>query len=328
MNERWNEEFIAPLDGLRFSDEAKRRMTRRLAEEPPRPVSVRRRPARVLLAACAAALLLICASLGVLAYGGEGAVSGAFRELFGIGPDTEALAEAMGSAPGVSVTDGGVRVSADAVLGDAYHYAVVFSIEREDGKPFDLTGTEAETGAVPVMFESFRVYVQEPGPEGGSLYFYDADPSDASLQMVYAAETAGSVRGKTVTAQFQRFLRMGRYEDTLLSDGTWELSFPLDFEDTTVRLGTSGTPYSLVTVSPLGYHVEYNGLFSRLDSGELLPVTLRLTDGTAIDMEEGTFTTGLLGWKATQGGIFDRIIPVEDMKSIVIGDTELAIANG
>ena len=57
----------------------------------------------------------------------------------------------MGMPVGASDTDGGVTITADAIIGDTYSYAVVYSIAREDGQPLaeDLTPLEGTDGTLP-----------------------------------------------------------------------------------------------------------------------------------------------------------------------------------
>ena len=275
MNTEYNDnrEYKNALDGLRFSEEAKARMAKRLMDTMERPEQapetrrrVRRMPRIAVVGVAAALALGVGASAtGVLKTAGE-----AFAGVFGPTADTEII-DKIGRPVGASDTDNGVTVTADAIIGDKYHYAVTYSIEKKDGAAFDidLTDTVGE-GLLPMGFADGDTSLMGyfGGAHGGS-YFYDADPADNAIQYVETREISdGEVRGHAVRAKFSDLCvyaenDTGELERRVIAEGDWSLKFNLDFEDTSVSL-------------PAGQTFELNGMNAVIDEITLSPLALRV----------------------------------------------------
>ena len=56
-----------------------------------------------------------------------------FASIFGDSPAQTEILDRMGVPIGASDTADGVTITADAIIGDTYSYAVVYSIARDDG---------------------------------------------------------------------------------------------------------------------------------------------------------------------------------------------------
>ena len=111
------------MDELRFTPEQKAHMVDRLMESaqtsPRRPHSFR----RVAVVGVAAALIL---SVGVAgATGVLGEVGERFSAIFGPSAQTEVI-DQIGYPVGASATANGITITADAIVGDTYSYAVEF----------------------------------------------------------------------------------------------------------------------------------------------------------------------------------------------------------
>ena len=89
----------------------------------------RRLPRGLTAAACV--LLVLLATLTVEAR--SGAVSSLLAPLFG-GTRTE-IVDHIGSPIGASVSADGYTITADAIIGDRYNLAVVYTLTRDDGQP-------------------------------------------------------------------------------------------------------------------------------------------------------------------------------------------------
>lgn len=63
------------------------------------------------------------------------------------------LLDWMGVPVGASDTHNGVTITADAIIGDAYSYAVVYSIVREDGQPLVEDLEPLGNGVLPLTFD-------------------------------------------------------------------------------------------------------------------------------------------------------------------------------
>ena len=237
MNTEYNDnrEYKNALDGLRFSEEAKARMAKRLMDTMERPEQapetrrrVRRMPRIAVIGVAAALALGVGASAtGVLKTAGE-----AFAGVFGPTADTEII-DKIGRPVGASDTDNGVTVTADAIIGDKYHYAVTYSIEKKDGAAFDidLTDTVGE-GLLPMGFADGDTSLMGyfGGAHGGS-YFYDADPADNAIQYVETREITRCGRSSAICACMRRTIRASLSAASLpratgRSSSTWILRIP------------------------------------------------------------------------------------------------------
>ena len=287
--------YSEALSGLRFSERDKERMSARLAaslraadaaENAKAPAAVRSRHAptrrfRVAAAAVAAAAVIACIGGGAYASGALVGVGEAVDDVFhGATAPTE-IVDRIGRPVGASASADGITITADAVIGDATNYAVVYTVSKDDGTSFDATPDE--NGRLPLLFsggEGTSVF----GTSGatGTSYFYDADPSDNAIQYVEQRSVTlfggDSVIGRNASATFSelRFVSdIAGHEGEVLAHGPWSLRFAIAYEDTSVEL-------------PAGQSFDLNGKDAVLDAVSLSPVALVIdytVDGE-VEMEE------------------------------------------
>ena len=125
-------DYRSQFDALRFSLEEKQAMVDDLlaaAPETRRQVSHKKRLHVLVAAVIAAALCAACAS---------GALQAAIQSLsffLGNQPEQTQVLGEMAQPIGASVTDNGVTLTVDAVLGDANSYAILYTLSRDDGGP-------------------------------------------------------------------------------------------------------------------------------------------------------------------------------------------------
>lgn len=331
------DEYRRELNDMGFSPGEKNELVGRLS----RAAAPRR--ARFPRAAVAAGVAIALGTGVVTAYA-TGALSAAgelIADVFGAG---SAQTETIGGAVqpvGASATAGGVTVSADAVLGDDTHYVVVYSLTPDDPTLFEDV-PRSDEGTVLLDFSNIAIPENEGAAGGGmGAYFYDADPSDASVQYVQQcwAQSADGLAGTTAHVKFVDLCALD--PETLepagepLATGTWELELPLDYESGAIALpvgqtvdyeGASVTVTEL-SVSPLGVMISYD-LAGTPDTGQEfpqlnLPVFVNFADGTSFD---ATWVGGF-GDDAhvTKGASFDKIVDVEDIVSVTVGDVTIEV---
>lgn len=342
------EEYRKSIDELRFSEKAKARMAASLAEaaraeQQAGPARAGRRPSpaprrrRLPLAAAVAALALVL-GLGGVAYatGSLVSVQRFVSHLFGGQEPKVEIVDKIGRPIGVAQSSGGVTVSADAIIGDKTSLAVVFSVAKDDGTPFE--GIEAlEIGLLPLGFSEdldvdFPLLTQIAQGMGstGSSYFFDADPTDNAIQLVETRSYEGSgelsLVGRTMTAHFRDLTLYGSGESVVIAPGEWKLTFPIDYEDssitlpagqsfklegffeddatdTHVQVGPVSATVDELSISPIALHVRYTAA-QRVEwtSGESgrqsdhdaqlsdlllsLPARITLADGSVIDLAD------------------------------------------
>lgn len=274
------------LDDLHFSEETKMRMAHNLeacmAEQTPVVSSLPTRSSRPRMSRRAVVGLALAATLAVgggaaFATGALTNVVDAFSGLLGSGPGQTDLIAKLGVPLGTQATADGVTVTADAAIGDAHGYAVVFSIARADGEPLDLAGVTNGEGILHGLdFTESSVDVSGVNGAAESSWFFDVDPNDNAVQYMVRADMATtedglSVARRSATAHFGDLIVRDESDPsktTVVAEGPWDLAFEFDYDDSTVEVavepvaqephqdGRQMTVES-ISVSPLGAYVTY-----------------------------------------------------------------------
>ena len=213
-----------------------------------------------------------------------------------------------------------------------------------------------EDGLIPMSFSS-DLHVSLPifssyGATGSS-YFYDADPTDNAIQLVETrtyesdGESEISLVGRMLTANFSD---LTYYEadgsSTVVAPGSWKLSFPLNYEDTTRALAAgqtievNGMPATIeqLSISPIALHVTYvvdrKVAWTSTESGRLsdhdsklmdsllgIEVSVTMKDGTTLEMTHsigGSIGDGDVAVCET-GVFWNRILDLDKVASITVG---------
>ena len=346
------------MDSLHFTPEQKARMVDQLMEASISPIRHPHTFRRVAVAGVAAALALsvgVAGATGVLSDVGE-----SFSALFGVSAAQTEIIDQIGYPIGASATSNGVTITADAIVGDTYSYAIVYSIRRDDGQPLvSQEVLESGDNALPLTFDSHDVTPGNPlavllgGGGGGYSHFYDADPTDNTIQFVTFWTSDTPIRSGKVTATFRGLYNTtdGYANKTLLTEGPWTLEFTMAFEDASLSLpagqalqvGGMDATLDAVTLSPLSIMVEYtvhqevpqaereNGLE---DGGNDpyapfrdLPIVITYTDGTTLEIDSGNTHIGSGSGRAkcSIGLVFDTIRPLEEVASVTVGDVVIPV---
>ena len=333
---------VAPMRMVEFPEDAGgRRPKRRLA----------------LVAACLAAALVIGGGGGIaVATGVLPNPADVFSDVFGGDPAQTELLNEVGRPIGASATSNGVTVTAEAVVGDRSNYAVAYSIKFDD--PVALKGIESnEDGTLNYVGDAF-LRVDGWTADGGSVQLYDADPSDNTLQLVQVmgVQTGdnASIVGRTARFSMSKLeICTAEGEFVTLASGSWNFKFKMNYKDTTVDLpagqstawqGTSVT-INAVAVSSLGVTVDYTidcpiddcALPGQVSSEALaeqeavisLPVIVTFADGTTFDATSANSSTVKQGdgtSAVTKAATYNRIVAVDDIVSVAVGDVEIPVS--
>ena len=344
------------LDELHFTREEKNAMVDRLTAGESRGGGKIRSIRRTVTVGVAAALLM---TMGVGAAVTLTPAGEVFASVFGGAPAQTEIMDRMGVPIGASDTADGVTITADAIIGDTYSYAVVYSIARDDGQPLaeNMTPLGGTGGLLPLTFEQSDTFIGMLGGSHGTAYFYDADPADNAIQYVEMMTADTPIEPGTATATFQNlYLRGEDIQDrTLLAEGSWKIRFQFQFPDSGVSL-EAGQTFQLngmeatldgVTISPLSIQVGYtvweelvwdhqdqaDGQMSEHDREqsyrffESLPVTVNFTDGTALDLSgNGGGIRPEDGKTVCQKGrVFEEILDLSTVESVTVGDVTLPV---
>lgn len=278
-------DYRSEFDALRFSPEEKQAMIDDLlsaAPETHRRVSHKKRLHVLIAAVVAAALCAACAS---------GALQAAIQSLsffLGDQPEQTQLLGEMAQPIGASVSDNGVTLTVDAVLGDKNGYAILYTLSRDDGGPL-AQNIDPDKNLRNIHFERFSVIRNDAqGGEtdyGGEPDFTPFHQTDSSIQFITITTSPDidQVTG-TVTASFHNFrvgiVSMAIEPEEVVVEGDWEVTFPLSYQDSFVDLISTAQTFH---AGPEG------ALTGNLTTLRLSPLSIRLIFTYTID-EEKMFT--------------------------------------
>jgi len=281
-------------------------------------------------------LLLLTAALIALLTGmahaeiDSGAVSNLLAPLYG-GVQTE-LAGSIGIPTDASTTVDGYTLTADAVIGDRYNIAIVYTLRRDDGQPIP-------EGA---YFDGHSNSVRQ-GSGGGSVRHEPCEDA-ASLRIIEEWSGARPFllrRNAKVVFQDLAVHDAESGDTTILVPGTWELNFTIRYRDTTVEVpvgslevtGSEGLVYRVheIMLSPLSVHLELtapNTLSRDNPLSRLMPdfsLSAQLTDGSVVQLvganSGGGGNVDSQTLDAHYGAMFPFPTPVEDIEALIICDT-------
>lgn len=344
-------EYQQELDALRFTPAQKAHLTEQAVEAARQTGRAPRQSVRrVGLIAAAAVLVLAVGTAG--ATGVLKSAAESFSGILGGNVAQTEIIDRIGRPIGASDTADGVTITADAIIGDQYNAAIVYTISRDDGTallPEDVNSKSLLMGGFGGTSLNIR------GGSHGSSWFVHTDAADSSIQMVETISADVPIPGATATAEFDDLCV---WDETLgesvpLIKGHWEFRFDVAYEDTSVLLGSgetftqSGMTFTVeqISVSPVAVKVDYtvdsevqwsnapSGRQSDADSREMeqyfenVEILLTKTDGTVIDLSNsgGSIRPEDGATICSKGEILPEIIPLEELKSLSVGGVVYAI---
>lgn len=344
---------ILELRGARTAQTAARRAQRPRA---------RRVGAHRVAAALGIAALLTIGGGTAYATGTLARAADSLATVFGAGPAQTELIDRIGRPVGASCTSSDITITADAIIGMRHAYAVVYTIEKNDGTAFDEL-TMSENGCYNLFLDgggsinaltALRLGVQ--GGHGGS-YTFDADPADNAIQLVEMMSLTGtdaSLVGETLHFDASKLLYFpeGKQADgrdlpaEAIATGDWSMSFKIDYEDLSVDL-PAGQTFTIngnsavineLAISPLGADVTYTvdavdgpseptGLETnpenRVGYGNF---TVTFADSTTEEIGSGYGSWQEDGKTVVQKTyFFNQIRDVDDIVSITVGDLTVPV---
>lgn len=337
-----------------------RRTARWSANRTARSQRVRRRSPHRIAATIGIAAVLALGGGTAYATGTLARAADSLAAVFGAGPAQTELIDQIGRPIGASCTSNGITITADAIIGMRNAYAVVYTIEKDDGTAFDeldmnQNGTYnlvLDGGGSINALTALRLSIDA---SGGTHYTFDADPTDNAIQLVEMMSFGGSgvsLVGETLhfNATEIGFTRVGKDGRNLpsqaIATGDWNMSFKIDYEDLSVDL-PAGQTFTIngssavvdeLAVSPLGATITYTvdatdeasgptGLETdaekRVGHGDF---TVTFADGTTQELGSGYTSWQQDGKTVVQKTwFFDQIRDVDDITSITVGDLTVPV---
>lgn len=281
----------------------------------------RRKIPRGLTAAACVALVLL-ATLTVEAQ--SGAVSSLLAPLFG-GTRTE-IVDHIGSPIGASVSADGYTITADAIIGDRYNLAVVYTLTRDDGQPLpeNLRFQEWETRYKFLGF--FGI-----GSGGGSLSGIKNEEDPSQYQIIEQWSGDVPLLGRMCRTTFGGLVQWNEDgTETLLAEGPWTLSYTASYTDATetIRLPETvvqneyGVELEIgkLRLSPVGLYMDLEFLTVLDDTPKMLdvPVSIIGADGTETQLS-GNCGANYAEGDTTANGHYTAMFPVPQFREEIAG---------
>ena len=284
----------------------------------------------------AAFLVVILLALPVSAELVNGYVSNLLAPLYG-GAQTE-IVDKIGVPIGAEAIVGDYKVTADAVIGDKYNFAIVYSLSRLDGQPL-------EEG---LYFESYSNSFRSDS--GAGVLRHTLSEDGLSLKIVDEWTSRLMFLDRNVKVQFSNLVKYrgeGQNNEIVLK-GNWNLEFVIRYEDATQEIliepftvkDASGDQYEIrkIEISPVGIHFDMTAP-NNYNEEEVVPppyqdftLAIELSDGTIIRIEDqsmgshGDLNSNTL--EADYGALFELPIALEDIAALIICDVTLPINKG
>ncbi|MBQ7801384.1 MAG: DUF4179 domain-containing protein [Oscillospiraceae bacterium] len=290
----------------------------------------RGKPKRILRGwiSIAACVVLIC-SAALTAEAASGSVSNLLAPLFG-GAQTQ-IVDQIGIPVEAAVSVDGYTLTADAIIGDRYNVAIVYTLSRDDGQPVPEN----------VRFLDWNTNILGGGSGGGSLATVRDEEDPNVVHFIESWSRQAPLIGRIVEASFSKLAIFNKdAEDTVLSEGTWELTYTLRYRDSSEKIPVKdlyvtdegGSRYQVkkILLSPVGIHLDlilYDPVFGEPPLIDF-EVSLLLTDGTERLLEGGGgggMKEGDKRMEVSYSAMFDTPVPREDIAAIIICGTHYTL---
>lgn len=277
-----------------------------------------------ILLTCLLVLLILAMPVGAEVRSGY--VSNLLAPLYGSAQTK--LLDNIGYPIGASATVEGYTLTADAVIGDRYNTAIVYTLSRMDG------------GAIPAdaRFEDHPIVFQGHGGGGSVGYYPSIDSKElkiveqwtSNMQILFHRQVHSTFSNLTVGNQ--------------VIEGTWELKFAARFRSSMTKipvknrkvLNPKGQEFTIhkLSLSPIGLHMDmtapnwygWQALHKApepVNHMEGFTVSVRMMDGSILKIEDwncGFHSSSLDAptAKAEYGAMFDQPIDLSKVAAVHI----------
>lgn len=339
------------LDALRFTEEEQDMLIQQLnqAAQTAQKPKKRRHPRRAILIAAVAAILCSTTAFAVK--------SNWIQALY---PSTDpSQVEPLVQPVENSIHKDGMTFTIEAVLGDRYNVLLVYTLSRDDGQPLTT-----DTDIVDWLFyDNYSLDGAPDAFTLGSGFMLDDDPSDGTIQFAsinyvrdYDTRSQIPLSGHTLqyssidvfyetpNPDFEMYGEDARYDTIYIFSSETMLEIPLDYEDTTVHFaagqtidkGGIRTQLHDIYLSPISCMIDLTWSFQTDYLAEPYSTSfqLKLRDGSIWEGTSNRLPNGYFDSVQVMKGqtfddqknwIFDRIIPIENVSSIIYDGVEIPL---
>lgn len=346
------------MDSLHYTPRQKARLASvaaAAAEQEQRHAERTRKPFRrtvLVTAVIVAALVCTAGATGVLK-----SVAEIFAPYFGGESQQTGILEAIGQPLDESVTQNGVTMTADAIMGDSHNTCIVYTISLDNSAlPEDISTED-------LLFDDLFFACEMDSGAASSFWFAKNENSAANqLQFVQVISSDNKLNPGAIQTQFKNLMyttpdEIGEAACHTLAKGTWSFSIDADYPDSSVPLEgnaeftlSDGHAARLTasSVSPFGMYIEWElpettELPEATDRSHALEIVVTKTDGSTrfLTYHDHVHTQDENNAEMLDGGgsirftedaayfsnnmIFGEIIPLNEIQSITIGDTVYSV---
>lgn len=301
------------------------------------------------------AITLFCAGT-VIGKGNMNTPSEIFGNMFGKEKKQTEILDEIGYVPDVQVVSNGIKMNVKAIIGDGRHIAIMYELSKEDGSSLELEFPIDNT--CQVEFDDVggnKIPLKTLGLKGYGITYsvVDLEPKDQKIQIMEMISCDEQMpRNIKVTSVFENIIIKNNpkdYPKQVEFQGKWELEFNLQYEDCSVKV-PAGQKFKKddfsfcveeIELSPIGMHLVISemgdGIYEYDMEGKKylyrdMPVCLNMKNGTVINLRENDESYGGSGeesgnriQKVQEEFMFKTLRPLEDIKSITVGEVEILL---
>ena len=307
MRSEFNE-YKQELQHLQYSSEQKKQLatTSLYRAEFERKHAPKRHSKHRMTVPIVAAILMLIITAG--AVGSWKSVAELFAPYFGTSKKQAEVMGIMGTALDESVTQNGVTLTANGIIGDKYNTELLF--KDETPKFWNATIVQVSKEKRQIKF-LLRLSSEQPVIQKEfTLHVRD-------IQLCWPDET-------------------GETQTHLVAKGNWELTTKTDYSDLSCKLKGDKT-FELLDghkatlneayLSPLGAYFVWT-VPEASDYSHAFDITITKTDGTTVSMQYVGGTTAYQKKTARYISVFrsDTILPLDDMERVTVGKTTYTLS--
>ncbi len=283
---------------------------------------------KTLVAAAACACVII--GMGTVSVAaGWLPIPDSFKTIFGISTDEEvAVANTMGTSTNVVAEDNGYKISAEGIIGDGKNMGIVFKVEKSDGS------TLLENGNVPTEVDFMGINNEDYSWYHGRTGNVDSNNNANCIEYYIAFTYMDNVEDNVFISLED--MQLWVEDEKIDVSGKWEFDISFEIQDSSVNLATGqkfkyGNSEGIIDelmISPIGFSVRVT-TEDKLSENDFIdmPMEIHLKDGEVVELHGGCGPEdnddGTWSWR--QDGVYENMILLDNVESVVIGDTEFLL---
>lgn len=337
MRSEFNE-YKQELQHLQYSSEQKKQLatTSLYRAEFERKHAPKRHSKHRMTVPIVAAILVLIITAG--AVGSWKSVAELFAPYFGTSKKQAEVMGVMGTALDESVTQNGVTLTANGIIGDKYNACMLYTLswdkETSVELPDNLPADAWDTSNTELLFK-------DETPKFWNATIVQVSKEKRQIKFLLRLSSEQPVIQKEFTLHVRDIQlcwpdETGETQTHLVAKGNWELTTKTDYSDLSCKLKGDKT-FELLDghkatlneayLSPLGAYFVWT-VPEASDYSHTFDITITKTDGTTVSMQYVGGTTAYQKKTARYISVFrsDTILPLDDMERVTVGKTTYTLS--